>query len=81
MHGSTYVLHSNEIWPYQWDVVYGAEHGDDTRMVNTRNEDSKQISEQCGLFLNVEGQSPVVSENTKCLDGVNSSWTRLTSQH
>lgn len=50
------MLHCNEVRANKRDVVDLPERPDDTRVINTRDENGKQVCKECGLFLKVERQ-------------------------
>jgi hypothetical protein len=55
------MLNSNEVGPDERDMVDLAEHANDSAVVDARNHDSKEVSEEGGLLLEVERQSLVVN--------------------
>ena len=57
-----YMLYRNQVRADERNVVDLAEHLDDASVVDTRNEDSEQVSEQCRLLLQVERQGLVVAK-------------------
>lgn len=57
----TYLLYSNEIWANQRNVVDLSEHSNNTAVINPRNEDSEEVRQKCGLFLEVESKGFVVT--------------------
>jgi len=68
------MLDGDEIRTDQWDVVDLPEHADNTAVVDTGNENGQKISQEGGLFLEVECQGFVVaraemSERIKCYCG------------
>jgi hypothetical protein len=42
-------------------VVDLSKHSDNTAVINTRNEDSEEVCQKCGLFLEVESKGFVVT--------------------
>ena len=58
---TTYLLYSNEIGADQGNVVDLSKHSDNTAVINTRNEDSEEVCQKCGLFLKVESKGFVIT--------------------
>ena len=42
-------------------MVYLSEHSNNTAVINSRNENSEEVCQQCGLFLEVESQGFVIT--------------------
>lgn len=61
MGGTTDMLDSNQVSPNERYVVNLSEHANDTSMIDSGNEDSKEISQQGGVLLQIECQSFVVA--------------------
>ena len=57
------MLNSNEVSPDKRNVVDLAEHANNTAVVDARDHDGKEVGEQGGLLLEVEGQGLVVDLN------------------
>lgn len=55
------MLNGNEICPNQGNMVYLAEHTDNTGVFNAGNEDSEKISQKRRLLLKVECERLVIS--------------------
>ena len=48
------MLDGDEVRADKGDVVNLSERPDNSRVIDTRNENSKQVGKECGLFLKVE---------------------------
>jgi len=58
------MLNSNQVRPNQRNMVHLTEHANHPSVIDTRNQDSQQISQKRRLLLEVKCQSLVVSEFT-----------------
>jgi hypothetical protein len=58
---TTYMLDSDEIRADERDVVDLAERTNNTRMINTRDEDSQKVGQEGRLFLKVERQRLIIT--------------------
>ena len=58
---TTYVLDSDEIRANERDMVDLAERTNNTRMIDTRDEDSQKVGQEGWLFLKVEGQRLIIT--------------------
>lgn len=55
------MLYGNEIRPDEGDVIDLTEHLDHSGVINSWDQNRKQVSQKCWLFLQVECKSLVVS--------------------
>ena len=55
------MLHSDQVGANEGNVVDLLEHANNAGVVDTRDQDRKQVREQCGLLLQVERQALVVT--------------------
>ena len=58
-------MDGDEVGLDEGDVVGALEHADDTGVVNAGDEDGEEVVEEHGLFLEVEGEGLVVTEESK----------------
>ena len=55
------MLDSDEVRADERGVLYLVEHTNNPGVINARNENGEEISQKCGLFLEVERQRFVVA--------------------
>ena len=60
---AAYVLDGDEVRADKGDVVNLSEGPDNSRVIDTGNENSKQVGKERGLFLQVEREGLVVARN------------------
>lgn len=60
------MLDSNQIRPYQGDMIDLLEHPDHSAVIDARDEGSEEIGQQCGLLLQIECQGFVIAMGNFC---------------